>query len=61
MPKTLDCPNCGAPLEAKNDYGGTVLDFVVWVARNQRRDDVDHPAVVALLVAAGAEVGDSPD
>jgi ankyrin repeat protein len=45
----------GAPLEAKNIYGGTVLDFTGWAAKNGT-GDVDHLPVVELLLAAGADV-----
>ncbi len=44
----------GAPLEAKNDYGGTVLDFLVWVVENQWRDR-DYAAVARILIDAGAD------
>ena len=46
----------GAPTEAVNDYGGTVLDFVVWVIRNQWKDGRDYAALVETLVAAGADL-----
>ncbi|MBV9950149.1 MAG: ankyrin repeat domain-containing protein, partial [Myxococcales bacterium] len=45
----------GAPLEAKNIYGGTVLDYVGWVAKNQA-GRVDLLPVVERLLAAGADV-----
>ncbi len=45
----------GAPLEAKNIYGGTVLDFTGWAAKNGT-GRVDHLPVVELLLAAGADV-----
>jgi hypothetical protein len=46
----------GAPTEAKNDYGGTVLDFAVWVIRNQWKDGRDYPALIETLIAAGADL-----
>lgn len=46
----------GAALEARNGYGGTVLGFVLWVVWNQWRDDLDHAAVVELLITAGADL-----
>jgi len=45
----------GAPLEVKNIYGGTVLDFTGWAAKNEP-GRVDHLPVVELLLAAGADV-----
>jgi Ankyrin repeats (3 copies) len=44
----------GAPLEAKNAYGGTVLGQTTWSVMNTRFD-VDWPALVALLLEAGAD------
>jgi ATP/maltotriose-dependent transcriptional regulator MalT len=46
----------GAPLEAKNVYGGTVLGQAVWSAIHEPRPD--HLKVIELLVDAGAKVGD---
>jgi ankyrin repeat protein len=46
----------GAPLEAKNDYRGTVLDFVVWIVRNRPDKRGDWRALVHMLIAAGADV-----
>lgn len=46
----------GAPLEAKNDYGGTVLDLLVWGARHAPFDGVDYAAVAETLVDAGADL-----
>jgi ankyrin repeat protein len=45
----------GAPLEVKNIYGGTVLDFTGWAAKNDP-GGVDRVPVVELLLAAGANV-----
>jgi hypothetical protein len=45
----------GAPLEAKNDYGGTVLDFAVWVISNQPGKGRDWRGLVDMLLAAGAD------
>ena len=44
----------GAPLEAKNVYGGTVLDFLVWVVEHQWRGR-DYAAIARLLIDAGAD------
>lgn len=56
-----------APLEAKNGYGGTVLDQVVWFALNVQVhgmgpafDGVDYPAVIQTLIDAGARVDAHP-
>ncbi len=49
-----------APLEVKNNYGGTVLSSVLWSAHNDPIPGVDYPAVVKLLIASGAKVGDLP-
>jgi hypothetical protein len=46
----------GAPLEAKNAYGGTVLDFVVWALRHQPGKGRDWCGLVDMLVAAGADL-----
>jgi hypothetical protein len=48
----------GAPLEAKNTYGGTVLDGTLWFAHNSSPEDLakrDYTAVINLLLAAGAK------
>ncbi|HEV7572191.1 MAG TPA: ankyrin repeat domain-containing protein [Thermoanaerobaculia bacterium] len=45
-----------APLEAKNSYGGTVLDQTLWSAINHPRPA--HRAIVETLIAAGAKVED---
>jgi uncharacterized glyoxalase superfamily protein PhnB len=44
----------GAPLEARNSYGGTVLDCAVWSAVHETKPD--HPAIVEALLDAGAKV-----
>ena len=44
----------GAPLEAKNAFGGTVLSGTVWSALHEMRDD--HLATIEALVDAGADV-----
>ena len=44
----------GAPLEAKNSYGGTVLDQTLWSAVNHPRPA--HREIVETLIAAGAKV-----
>jgi ankyrin repeat protein len=46
----------GAPLEATNVYGGTVLGSVVWAVRNAWVEGRDYPAVVETLIAAGADL-----
>ncbi|MEA2416630.1 MAG: hypothetical protein QOI58_3287 [Thermoanaerobaculia bacterium] len=46
----------GAPLEAMNSYGGTVLDQTLWSAINHPRPE--HRAIVETLLAAGAKVED---
>ncbi|MEA2328401.1 MAG: hypothetical protein QOE68_3360, partial [Thermoanaerobaculia bacterium] len=46
----------GAPLEAKNSYGGTVLDQTLWSAVNHPRPA--HREIVDTLIAAGAKVED---
>ena len=48
----------GAPLEKKNSYNGTVLDSTLWFAYNLDpfdRAGKDFPAVIDILVAAGAK------
>ncbi len=44
----------GAPLEVKNQYGGTVLGFAVWSAINKLRPS--HMEIISVLVEAGANV-----
>ncbi len=46
----------GAPLEAKNTYGGTVLDSTVWGYANSDGDDRNCAAIISALVSAGADV-----
>jgi len=46
----------GAPLEIKNNFGGTVLGQTLWFALNGPHAGVDYPAMLALLIAAGAHV-----
>ena len=50
----------GAPLEMRNQWGGTALAFAVWSAVHEPRPE--HPAVVEALLAAGAraEAADFP-
>lgn len=43
----------GAPLEARNAYGGTVLGAAVWAALHEPRPT--HTAIVEALLAAGAD------
>ena len=44
----------GAPLEAKNMYGGTVLGQTTWSVMNSGFE-ADWPALIALLLEAGAD------
>ena len=46
----------GAPLEVRNVWGGTVLDSTVFSALNYPYKGVDYPAVLEVLLAAGANV-----
>jgi ankyrin repeat protein len=46
----------GAPLEARNSYGGTVLDQTLWSAMNHPR--AAHREIVEVLLAAGAKARD---
>jgi len=43
----------GAPLEARNDYGGTVLESVLW-ARDNAGTGIDCAPIIERLIAAGA-------
>jgi ankyrin repeat protein len=45
----------GAPLEARNVYGGTVLDQALWSAAHGGDAD-DFVPVLEALIAAGAQV-----
>ena len=45
----------GAPLEAKNVYGGTVLSMTLWARRNAPVDGADYRRVIEMLLAAGAD------
>ena len=47
----------GAPLEAENTWGGTVLNSTLHFVVNDSVKGVDYAAVVELLLAAGANVG----
>lgn len=58
----------GAPLEAKNGYGGTVLDQTLWFAFNAEANEmgpafheVDYPAVINALIDAGAKTDVYPE
>ena len=44
----------GAPVDARNDYGGTVLGTLRWAIANQPRPRPNADALIAALVAAGA-------
>jgi ankyrin repeat protein len=45
----------GAPLEAKNAYGGTALGQALWSAMNGD-SGIDYIPVIDMLIAAGAKV-----
>jgi ankyrin repeat protein len=55
----------GAPLEAKNQYGGTVLDQALWSAAHDAggwgnsKPGLDYAPIVDALIAAGAKI--APD
>ena len=54
----------GAPLETKNEFGGTVLDSTLWFAYNAREAHVagtDYPAAIEMLIAAGAKADLYPE
>jgi Ankyrin repeats (3 copies) len=54
----------GAPLEKKNVYGGTVLDSTLWFAHNVPPAEFahnDYPAVIDMLIAAGAKTDLYPE
>ncbi len=44
----------GAPVDAKNNYGGTVLDSTVWGYANSNGDDRNCVAIIDALIEAGA-------
>ncbi len=46
----------GAPLEVENVWGGTVLNSTLYFAFQQPMPDVDYPAVIRTLIAAGADL-----
>jgi len=48
----------GAPLEARNAYGGTVLGMLLWVIENHPHPRSHSVALVELLLGAGAELRD---
>lgn len=50
----------GAPLEARNCYGGTVLGQAVWFAFHPQWHGVDNVAVIKTLLAAGARIDADP-
>lgn len=43
-----------APLETKNNYGGTVLGCAVWSAVHETKPH--HPAIIEALLTAGANI-----
>jgi hypothetical protein len=45
----------GAPLEAKNQWGGTVLDSTIHMALHSPVPAVDYPRVIGHLLGAGAD------
>ncbi|HEX6313676.1 MAG TPA: ankyrin repeat domain-containing protein, partial [Gemmatimonadaceae bacterium] len=47
-----------ADLEARNTWGGTVVDSTAWFAANAPVPDVDYPRVIDRLLAAGADVNE---
>jgi ankyrin repeat protein len=47
----------GAPPEVRHVWGGTVLDSTVYFALNYPDKGVDYPAVIEVLLSAGADVG----
>ena len=51
----------GAPLEALNEYGGTVLSSTLWFLDNAPVPGVDYPRVIQRLVDAGARTDVHPD
>jgi ankyrin repeat protein len=54
----------GAPLETKNEFGGTVLDSTLWFAWNGRGaliPEIDYPAAIQMLIAAGARTDLYPE
>lgn len=55
----LDCVTLlidkGAPVEAENNYGGTVIDSTVWGYANSNGDDRNCREILKLLAAAGAD------
>jgi ankyrin repeat protein len=54
----------GAPLEKENSFGGTVLDSTLWFAYNTSpfdRAGRDYPAVIDILIAAGAKADLYPE
>jgi hypothetical protein len=54
----------GAPLEAKNVFGGTVLASTLWFAFNVSPSEferIDYPAVIDALRAAGARTDCYPE
>ena len=46
--------SAGAAIEVQNRFGGTVLGATVWASVNEPQPT--HSAIVALLLAAGADV-----
>jgi hypothetical protein len=54
----------GAPLEALNEYGGTVLSSTLWFAYNTLPQDFERrnfPGVLDHLIAAGARTDFYPE
>ena len=54
----------GAPLEALNEFGGTVLSSTIWFAYHALPEDFkrrDYPAIFDKLIAAGARADFYPE
>jgi ankyrin repeat protein len=44
------------PLEAQNEFGGTVLDQTIWCVMNEGFHPDDHLPLIKMLLSAGAKV-----
>lgn len=47
----------GAPLEARNRWGGTVLASTLYFALHPQPNPADYAAAIELLLEAGADLG----
>jgi hypothetical protein len=45
-----------APLERRNEYGGTVLDAAIWCAVHGGADGVDYLPIIDMLIEGGANI-----